>query len=552
MAERDLSRHERAPRGGADTWDSGPAGALLSAEFFGAAAPDTALDASLAASATVAAELLLPGALRLDSLDDSLQLATPAAASGVTFVAWVKLGVDRNDYTALFTVESAGAAQYNELVTDADGTTLAVYDHATGRLGTVGTLVVGTWHKVAIVITSGAWAAYFGTAGTPGVTQVTGTLSNVGTAAYNGVGGSQAQEWLNGALARVRVWNAALSAAEVAAEFTSDAPVRTANLHSATVPPAVTVGTALTATSGSNLADGTGGGAPAYTIETGPRLDPASIALDASLAGSAALSAELTTGAASLTASLAGAATVAAQLTTAIVLTSAPSSSATLAATLTTAIRPTAALSGSAALSAQLSTSIALAAGLSGTATASASLTTAIRPTASLAGSGTLTADLTTAIRPSASITGTATLAASLSAGALQLDAALSGSASLSASLTTAIALQAGLVGSASSTAALTTAIRLEAALSGAAGLGAELSTAIALAASLGATAELAGELALVLLVPHYARPGELVTITVASEARRVEVVQGRASATVVTSPATAQVATPAVGVTPS
>ena len=246
MAERDLSRHERAPRGGADTWDLGPAGELLTAEFFGATPASgsavatssgtstaDAVGAAIRAAAgsatgTGAAAGAAPVGLRLDAVGDALKLATPQSSpTGITMLAWVRLQVDRNNYSAVFTLENAGATQYNELVTDADGTTLAIYDHGTGRLATVGTLVVGTWHKVALVITSGAFAAYFGTEGVAGVSKVTGSIANLSAApALQHVGSSLADEWLNGTFSGVRVWDAALSDAEVA-EFTQrDVPRR--------------------------------------------------------------------------------------------------------------------------------------------------------------------------------------------------------------------------------------------------------------------------------------------------------------------------------------
>lgn len=554
MAERDLSRHERAPRGGADTWDAGPAGTLLTAEFFGVAAPTgltaalsasaslsaeltavQSLTASLTATATLAAELFTPRALRIDALGDALKLATPQSSpTSITMLGWVKLGVDRNDYSCVFGIENAALTQWNELITDADGTTLAVYDHG-ARQATVGTLVVGTWHKVALVITSGAFAAYFGTAGTPGVSKVTGSISNLSLApAAQHVGSTGVDEWLNGAFSGVRVWDAALSDAEVAAEFTAETAVRTANLYSDRLPRTITAGTELSAGAGVALADGPGAGSPAYTLEAAPILDAAGgggAVLDAALTGSATLSPTLTT-AIRPTAALTGSAATSASLTTAIRPTAALAGAATLAAELTTGTAPmTAALTGSASLAAQLTTAIALTSAPSATAALAAQLTTAIRPTAALSSSATVSASLTTAI---------------------PLAAGLSGTATSSATLTTAIRPTAALTGSSTLTAALTTAIALGAPLDARATLAAELSTAIRLSAGVTSSVTLSAELALVLVVPHYASPGEVVTVTVASEPHRVEVLPRRASVLVVSSPATAQAATPVVGVTTS
>jgi len=221
----------------------------------------------------------MSNALRIDGEQDVLKLATRSGRYPVTMLCWARIVTDRNTYSAILTVEYGvdHSTEYNELVTDSDGTTLVMCDH--GSLwSTVGTMVVGTWHKVAFVITAGHVDCYFGTEGTAGVTRtVNASISNVTSVDYQGVGSSNyaSAEWFNGRLSGVRVWNAALTEAEIEAEFASETPVRSADILGAWLPPTVTVGTVLTAIVGADLVDGAGGGTPDYTIESGPTVDPA-------------------------------------------------------------------------------------------------------------------------------------------------------------------------------------------------------------------------------------------------------------------------------------
>lgn len=213
-------------------------------------------------------------AIRVASVSDDMQVSTPSAATNVTMIGWFRMVNDRNNFSDIFSLESAAATEFNEVITDADGTTLAVYDH-TGRLATVGVLTVGVWYKVAFVVTSGAYVVYLGTEGTNGVTSAaSGAITNVGTNVYTGIAGTQAMEWFNGRVAQVRVWNAALSEAEIETEFSNATPVRASNLLTASLPRNVTSSTVTTLYSGSSgLIDGFGGGAATWAVENGPTLD---------------------------------------------------------------------------------------------------------------------------------------------------------------------------------------------------------------------------------------------------------------------------------------
>lgn len=224
------------------------------------------------ANASAAAVGTRSAALRMDAVADSLKLGTvPTSSTNYTALGWAKIRTDRNNYSGIFVLENSGASQFQELMTDVNGTTLMVFDHV-GLALTVGTMVVNTYHKVAISVSGTTVSAYFGTMGTPGLTKVTGTIAAVTTLATFGIGSSSVSEWFNGLFEGVRVYNAVLSDFEVQLEFTSPVAVRTSNLLVDTLPPGITAGNELVSLTGSNLVQFIGG-TPAYTLEGGPLLD---------------------------------------------------------------------------------------------------------------------------------------------------------------------------------------------------------------------------------------------------------------------------------------
>jgi hypothetical protein len=163
--------------------------------------------------------------------------AFPASTTSWTFATWVRLDVDRDQYTAIFTTETPTGHPTSgvELVTAPDGTTLTIFSYQVGAdvtVTTIGALTVGVWYFVAISVGPGgaARAALYDGAG--GVTRSSGTVAVLDSIAlvYLGASNFAFQEYLNGSMARSRLWNGVLSDAEVAAEYASAVPVRTAGL----------------------------------------------------------------------------------------------------------------------------------------------------------------------------------------------------------------------------------------------------------------------------------------------------------------------------------
>lgn len=475
---------ERAPRGGADAWDAGLPGQFITEDFFGAPpAPPAGLQA-----------------VRFDSADDILAMpaaAVPSGSGGWTVAVWLRLTTDRNAPTMIWSFDGIFSSSWHALETDSSGTSLRVYETGV-TAATIATLSVGVWYFVVVRKTAGGTIkTYLGDEAFGTLATAAGSVTNLTYAGDGYVGGSAyGTDEIDGRLWGMRVWDTDLTDAEVDAEFASatGAAIRTTNrraewlLDDDVTPGTDSSGNARHLTNPSGLG--------AWTLEAGPTFPSGSAAaLEASLTGSATLSAGLTT-AIRPAANLTGSATLAAALTTAIRPAAALTGAATLGASLTTAISLASSLSGSATLAAALTAGSTLAAGLSGTATLGASLTTGIALSSALTGTATAAAALTTAIRPAAALNGTATLGAALTT-SIRLAAAPAGAATLAAALTTGIRLAAAPQGSATLAAALTTAIRPAATLSGSATLSASLTAggAAALASSLSSSATLGASL---------------------------------------------------------
>ena len=297
-----------------------------------AGAPSGDISGSVVATSTVAGALAPTNALRIDGQADALKLATLSGANPFTMLAWARLVVDRNTFSCILSLDAVGTSTYNQLCTDADGTTLKLFDHVSLAL-TVGTLVPDTWHKVAFSVSGTSASAYFGTQGTPGVSKVTGTIANVTTPDYQGVGSSGYNEWFNGRIAGARVWNAALSDAEVAAEFRSATAVRTANLLGDWLQPGITAGTEKVGLSGADLVQGPAG-TPAYTLESSPELDPGPAQLAGAVVASSSVVGALTAPGSTMAGAVAATSTVTGALTTAIQLAGVVTATATVAGSL--------------------------------------------------------------------------------------------------------------------------------------------------------------------------------------------------------------------------
>lgn len=145
----------------------------------------------------------------------------------ITIASWVCIDVDRNDYSFFYSLQ--GGANTIAFGTGSDGTTTRVItnSHETACPA----FTVGTWYYTALVytVTTGANnTAYTGAYTAATLTATTAAGNDVvddSQTFYLATTGS-----LNGRLHNVKVWAAALTAAELEQERWSHLPQRTSNL----------------------------------------------------------------------------------------------------------------------------------------------------------------------------------------------------------------------------------------------------------------------------------------------------------------------------------
>lgn len=273
MNGRDLTLFERAPRGGADTWDLGPAGQILTEELFGAPpAPPSGLQAvRFDADADV---LVMPAA------------AVPSGSGAWTVAVWLRLSADRNVPTMLWSFDGIFSSSWHALETDSSGTSLRVYETGT-TAATIATLSIGVWYFVVVRKTvGGTIKTYIGDEAFGALSTAAGSVTNLTYAGDGYVGGSAYGDHLDGRMWGMRVWDAELSDAEIDAEFASatGAAVRTTNRRAEwLLDDDVTPGTDSSG-NGRTLTN-TGG---AWALETGPTFPAGGGTVTAAIAGTLA------------------------------------------------------------------------------------------------------------------------------------------------------------------------------------------------------------------------------------------------------------------------
>lgn len=167
--------------------------------------------------------------VRFDGSTDRYTATTGlVGASGWTVCLWAKLQVDRNDYTTFFQWVG-GSSNETVFQTQANGTSLQVWDGTADRNLTA-SLVVGSWYRLALVRTTTTSVTAYTATDVGATSSQTLTTSTVGAPATLYVGNSDVNEFLNGNIANLKVYTAALSQTEVETEWASWDAVRTSNL----------------------------------------------------------------------------------------------------------------------------------------------------------------------------------------------------------------------------------------------------------------------------------------------------------------------------------
>jgi len=169
--------------------------------------------------------------IRFDAVGDYLSIVPPSANAAYTIMGWVYLSSDLNDYTHFF--HTGGQEVYDGdtdfVGTDTDGTTLrAGCAGGTSDSFTTGSaLTVAQWYHIAMIRSSAtSLKVYLNAVEDLSYTndvssRVMSPLMTVGQ--YNGKN-------VNGRIAAIKVWDAALSTDELSSERYSLLPCRWANL----------------------------------------------------------------------------------------------------------------------------------------------------------------------------------------------------------------------------------------------------------------------------------------------------------------------------------
>lgn len=164
-------------------------------------------------------------AIQFDAGGDYIsRTANVPAQNTISISLWLYISVDRNA-RCVFIGVSDGAALANFVALDADGTTLALTRvGATDATGS--NLSVGTWYHIGYTRNSSNVSTVY----LNGAQDMQNTTANAFTSAIMLLG-SDSINYLNGRLAYIKVWDEALTQADIQAEMYSAWPRHTDNLN---------------------------------------------------------------------------------------------------------------------------------------------------------------------------------------------------------------------------------------------------------------------------------------------------------------------------------
>lgn len=167
--------------------------------------------------------------VRFDASGDSLGRTTnlPPIAS-FTMMGWFYISVDR---AALSTFLAFGPATlsnyYQAYITGARN--FRLYNGPGGNVAGASTLSVGQWYHIAMTVSGTGASQFLGYVN--GVLDATHSGQASLTAGKLWVGNDNDTEWLNGRAAAIKVWDTALTAAEIQQEMHTLRPQRLADLN---------------------------------------------------------------------------------------------------------------------------------------------------------------------------------------------------------------------------------------------------------------------------------------------------------------------------------
>lgn len=152
------------------------------------------------------------------------------ASSTYSVTLWGYMTNDRNDYSCIWAIENAATSgtSYVTLQAEADGTQFSVFSSLNGGQF-ITNMVPGGWFRLGLSVNAGAGTVYYG-APTGALSTTAFTIGAPAGLNRMFLGSDSYGEWWDGRIAAVKMWQAALNATEIAAEFDSYDAVRTSNL----------------------------------------------------------------------------------------------------------------------------------------------------------------------------------------------------------------------------------------------------------------------------------------------------------------------------------
>lgn len=159
--------------------------------------------------------------IRFDASTDLAKriLTAPTySAAAITFMCWIKIINDRNDYGTV--VFFGGSPNNMGIQLFSDGTTLMFWDNTSEFTGSA--LTVGVWYHITWTkSSSGVHKVYLN-----GVLDITTTNNGSVSNAEFSFGNDAITEWVDAELDYPRIWQAELTSTEVVSEYGSATPVK--------------------------------------------------------------------------------------------------------------------------------------------------------------------------------------------------------------------------------------------------------------------------------------------------------------------------------------
>lgn len=156
--------------------------------------------------------------------------ATGLNGTDLTWCCWAKMVVDRVAYACPMSIDSSGSVYYSSTF---DSTREFRHETQSSTDRSFTNIVVGTWYFIAYVArTTGSADLYWKAAGAGSLSTTPRASGGARPAASSTLhlAVDRFGSWINGSIAAVKIWTAALTSTELTTESATYAATRTSNL----------------------------------------------------------------------------------------------------------------------------------------------------------------------------------------------------------------------------------------------------------------------------------------------------------------------------------